>query len=153
MEDINRFGKLLFLRLNYSPRPQSTMDVHNIQLETSKYSYHRRHLHINQQEEASQKYYSLYLNRQNLFEQECGGVNNTIFCTQQYESLFNRIGYYTTGSNMKFAWNAHVFHASLILCGDIFGVNPLSTNQARLHTLTARSFPDRSVATVAECSV
>ena len=61
--------------------------------------------------------------------------------------------YYTTGSNIKFAWNDHVIHALSIRVGDIFGLNPRSMNRARLHTSTALSFPERSVATEAECSV
>ena len=57
---------------------------------------------------------------------------------------------YNTGSNIKLDWKAQVVHASFMRSPVIHCWKPRLTNHARLHTLTARSLPDRSVATEAD---
>ena len=57
---------------------------------------------------------------------------------------------YSTGSTMKLDWNAQVVHASFMRWPVIFIWKPRLINRACLHTLTARSLPDRSVATDAD---
>ena len=58
--------------------------------------------------------------------------------------------YSTAGSNMKLDWNAQVAHASSMHSPVIRFWKRRLINHAHLHTLTARSLPDRSVATDAD---
>ena len=57
---------------------------------------------------------------------------------------------YSTGSNMKLDWNAQVVHTSFMRSPLIHFWKPRLINHARLHTLAARSLPDRSTATAAD---